>query len=164
MARLPPQNERACHSFFWGPNFLPLPPIPLGYIGGLGEVYELYQSGGKWVYDELTEISGAHHAQKGAITSWVSSTDSVQHVAYIGGDAHVYEIYKPVGQQPWHYDDLTQISRAPPCSRWQGDVAITSWVSSTDNLQDVAYIGDDGHVYEKESSERPHRTEKRIQI
>ena len=119
----------------------------ISYIGQDHHVYEIYQStSGSSAYDDLTQISGApHHAQGGALTSWVSSTDNVQHVAYIGDDGHVYETYMPVGQQPWAYDDLTQISGAPHHA--QGG-ALTSWVSSTDNVQHVAYIGDDGHVYE----------------
>jgi hypothetical protein len=89
-------------------------------------------------------VGGAPIAQNGAITSWISSTDNTYHIAYIGQDGHVDEIYQSANGSA-AFDDLTEISGAPHHA--QGG-ALTSWVLTTDNLQHVAYIGDDGHVYE----------------
>jgi hypothetical protein len=91
-------------------------------------------------------ISGAPLAQGGALTSWVSSTDNLQHIAYIDRNGHIDELYLKIGAggASWAFDEPTVISGAPLA---QGG-ALTSWVSSTDNLQHIAYIDRNGHVDE----------------
>jgi outer membrane protein assembly factor BamB len=121
----------------------------VAYIGQNGHVYELYMRVGQqpWRYDDLTAISGAPHAQGGALTSWLSATDNNQHVVYIGHDQHLYVNFMRVGQQPWQFDDLTAISGCPPALLAPPMSQLTSWVSASDNLQHVAYLSSD-QIYE----------------
>jgi hypothetical protein len=99
-----------------------------------------------WQFDDVTTTSGAPPAQQGsALTSWVSSTDNKQHIAYIGPNGDVYELYMSVGVQPWRWDNVTTTSGAPPAQQGSG---LTSWISTTDDKQHIAYIGKNGHVYE----------------
>jgi hypothetical protein len=143
---IPPAQGGALTSWTSSPDNLQ----HIAYIGQDGHVYELYRTEGylPWQYDIPSSKSGPPDAQRGAITSWVSSLDSRQHIAYIGEDGHVYELYmtarQPWQYQPWQYDDPMAMSRAPDAQ----DGAITSWTTSSDNLQHIAYIGQDGHVYE----------------
>jgi hypothetical protein len=120
----------------------------IAYIGRDGRIYELYLTvgagGANWAFDNPTSISSSPFAQPGALTSWVSSTDNLQHIAYIGKDSRIYELYMHVGVQPWAFDNPTSISSSP----FAQPGALTSWVSSTDNLQHIAYIGKDSRIYE----------------
>ena len=94
--------------------------------------------------EDATTASGAPNAQPGALTSWLTVSDNLQHIAFIGGDKHIYELYTHPGQKAWSVDDATRAARAPNA---QGG-ALTSWVSSTDNLQHIAYVDGNGHVEE----------------
>ena len=118
----------------------------VAYVDQNGHVQELYQQIGQttWNSDDVTATAKAPDAQQGALTSWLSTTDNLQHIAYIGTDGHVHELYMKVGVQPWQTDDVTATTKAPNAQ--QG--ALTSWLSATDNLQHIAYIGTDGHVHE----------------
>jgi hypothetical protein len=37
----------------------------------------------------------------------MSTTDNKQHIAYVGGNGHVYELYMQPGGPPWAFDDAT---------------------------------------------------------
>jgi RHS repeat-associated protein len=122
----------------------------IAYIDGNGNVDELYlkvaAGGANWAFDQPTQISGAPKAQGGALTSWFSPTDNLQHIAYIDGNGNVDELYLKVGAggASWAFDQPTQISGAPKA---QGG-ALTSWFSPTDNLQHIAYIDGNGSIDE----------------
>jgi photosystem II stability/assembly factor-like uncharacterized protein len=93
----------------------------------------------------FTDRDRAPTAQGGALTSWVSSGDNVQHMAYIDTRGHIIELYMPVGQPPWRgYADVHDQAGAPLA---QGG-ALTSWVSSGDNVQHLVYIDRRGHIIE----------------
>jgi hypothetical protein len=118
----------------------------IAYIGQNGHIYELYMHPGQqpWGEDDVTGTAGAPAAQSGALTSWLSASDNLQHIAYIGQNGHVYELYMHPGQQPWGVDDVTGTAGAPAAQSG----ALTSFLSTSDNVQHIAYIGQNGHVYE----------------
>jgi RHS repeat-associated protein len=95
--------------------------------------------------EDATTASGAPNAQPGALTSWLTVSDNLQHIAFIGGDKHIYELYTHPGQKAWSVDNATRAARAPFNAQ---SGALTSWVSSTDDLQHIAYIDGNGHVEE----------------
>ena len=118
----------------------------IAYIDANGNVQELYKHPGDqpWSWDEPSRIAGAPGAQGGALTSWFSTTDNMQHIAYIDSGGHVQELYMHPGQQPWNWDEPSRIAGAPGA---QGG-ALTSWVSTTDNMQHIAYIDSGGFIEE----------------
>ena len=118
----------------------------IAYIGGNGHVIELYMHPGQqpWAYDNVTTTAGAPTAQSGAITSWMSASDNMQHIACIVGNGHVIELYMHPGQGSWAHDDVTMTAGAPTVQSG----AITSWMSASDNMQHIACIGGNGHLIE----------------
>jgi hypothetical protein len=116
----------------------------VAYIGGDGHIYEAHWGAHEaWNFGDDTATSGAPNAVAGALTSWVSSSDNTQHVAYIGGNNHVYELYLQPGDSHWQYDDVTIAAGTSP-NVYPG--ALTSWIYGT--YQHIAYIGSDNHVYD----------------
>jgi hypothetical protein len=96
-------------------------------------------------YSDPHDQAGAPRAQGGALTSWVSSGDNVQHLSYIDTRGHIIELYMPVGQPPWRpYSDPHDQAGAPAA---QGG-ALMSWVSSGDNVQHLVFIDGRGHIIE----------------
>jgi hypothetical protein len=119
----------------------------VNFIGTDGHIRELYiTSGGHWVNNDLTELSGngVKPAAGSALSGYSSSTDGSQHVNFIGTDGHVHELYiTPHGK--WTNNDLTILSRngvAPAPG-----TALDGYYGSNGD-QHVNFIGLDGHVHE----------------
>jgi hypothetical protein len=55
----------------------------------------------------LSATTPAPNAQAHAAASWISRTDDKQHIAYVGSNNHVYELYMQPGGAPWTFDDAT---------------------------------------------------------
>jgi hypothetical protein len=122
----------------------------VAYIDTKGHVEELYvtigAAGVTWASDDIGQApTSAPNAQSGAITSWMSSSDNLQHIAYVGSNGHIIELYMHPGQPPWNFDDIGQAPTSAPNAQ---SGAITSWMSSSDNLQHIAYVGPNGHIIE----------------
>jgi hypothetical protein len=96
-------------------------------------------------YSDPLEQAGAPIAQAGALTSWVSSADNIQHIVYIDHRGHIIELYAQVGGPSWQpYSDPTEQAGAPLA---QGG-ALTSWVFNPENLQQLAFVDTSGHPEE----------------
>jgi hypothetical protein len=120
--------------------------VHVAYVADDRHVYVQSKYGRQpWLDEDATAASGAPRAQSSALTSWFNSVDNLQHIAFIGDDKHVYEIYAQPGDKAWNFDDATLAARAPLSA--QGG-ALTSWFSQRDGKQHIAYIGEDGHVYD----------------
>ncbi|WP_345672532.1 hypothetical protein, partial [Streptomyces phyllanthi] len=78
-------------------------------------------------------------------TSWVTRSDNVQHIAYIGLDQQIHEAF---------------FQFAPGGFRWEHNIpsaehvkvaagtSPTSWVTRSDNVQHIAYVGTDHQIQE----------------
>jgi hypothetical protein len=100
-----------------------------------------------WAGYDATKDAGPPTAQLGQgtqLTSWWSTIDGRQHMAYIDGHGHIQDISVVPGQLPWGNYDATRDAGAPAA---RGD-AITSWWSPRDNTQHIAYIDANTHVQE----------------
>jgi Zinc dependent phospholipase C len=110
------------------------------------ELHELsMRPGQRWSFVNVSEDAGLPVTSLGAITSWVTA-DNVQHIAciaYVNYVGHVHDVYLPAGQSHWSARDATLQSGAPTAGG-----GLTSWVSSDDNVQHIACVGMDGHVWE----------------
>lgn len=84
-------------------------------------------------------------AGKGGLTSWYTSPENVQHIAYVGTDSQVHECYFHVevgGDGTWRHT-VPSFGQQPAAP---GQTP-TSWVTS-DNVEHIAYIGTDGKIHE----------------
>lgn len=119
----------------------------IAYLSALS-VHELFLAPGSqlWTDKDLTRQAGAPLVVFGTppITSWADQV--YEHVAYIGSDQHVWELYFPLGVGPsWRRNDLTAAASGTPLSA-QYAVGVTSWVDRT--FQHIVFLGMDGHVWE----------------
>jgi photosystem II stability/assembly factor-like uncharacterized protein len=84
-------------------------------------------------------------AQPGALTSWVSAGDKIEHISYTDTRGHIIELYAPMGQVGWNpYSDDHDQAGAPTAQPG----ALTSWVSASDNTQHISFIDTRGHIIE----------------
>ena len=114
----------------------------INFIGVDGHVHELFFDSA-WHHNDLTALAGAPVPLAGsAIDGYATTFNNQQHVNYIGGNNHVYELYYT---NAWHFNDLTQLAGAPPPISGS---ALDGYQTSFNNQQHVNYIGNDLHVHE----------------
>ena len=119
----------------------------IAYIDRNGHVQDCYMQPGNYpwrVYDVSNDASPPR-PQAGALTSWWSTSDNTQHIAYIDGNGHVQELYVRPGQPPWQSRDVIDDIKAPR-GQWAQAGALTTWWSPVDGLRHIAYIDRNGHI------------------
>lgn len=118
----------------------------VNYIARDGHVHELYiYPGAQWIDNDLILLSKTRVVpMPGTPLSGYAGVDRSQHVNFVGGDGHVYELLtRP--HEDWVMNDLTHLA---------GDGVIPGPGSSLhsywgpDDGQHVNFIGADGHVRE----------------
>jgi hypothetical protein len=118
----------------------------VAYLTPDGHVHELFFEieVGPWKHTDLMiAVPAAPPAAAGsALTSWWGG--GYQHVAYVGGDSHVHELFFEIGVGPWKPSDLHD-EAGPGVTRAVGH-ALTSW--SDETSQHVAYLDPIGRVHE----------------
>ncbi len=98
---------------------------------------------GGWRHEVCTP---GQAAPRSAVTSWYTSPEHTQHIAYVGDDRQVHETYFNVavdGDDVWHHTVPSTGYR--PTS--DGLPPMTSWVTP-DNVEHIVYLGDDSRLYE----------------
>ena len=85
-------------------------------------------------------------AQGTSPTSWYTTSENVQHIAYAGEDGRVHECYffVHVGVPHVWRHNLPSGEHLPAAP----GVSPTSWYTPADNVQHVAYVGNDGQIQE----------------
>ena len=77
-------------------------------------------------------------------TSWYTTPENVQHIAYVGTDGQIHECFFFIGgDNVWHHNipSAGQVPVAPGTSP-------TSWYTTPENVQHIAYVGIDGQIHE----------------
>jgi hypothetical protein len=85
----------------------------VAYLSADSHVHELfYEIGvGPWKHADLVALAGAPNAAAdSALTSWADPNGAYQHVAYVGDDRHVHELFFEIGVGPWKHADLTALA------------------------------------------------------
>jgi hypothetical protein len=122
----------------------------IAYAGTDGRIHELfYKIGGNqgWRHNLPSAAQGAVAVAPGTSpTSWYTTPENVQHIAYVGTDHLIHELFYLIGgNQGWRHN-------VPSAA--QGAVAVapgtspTSWYTTPENVQHVAYAGTDGRIHE----------------
>ncbi|MEO6965620.1 MAG: InlB B-repeat-containing protein [Acidobacteriaceae bacterium] len=80
-------------------------------------------------------------------TSWYTTSDNVEHIAYVGDDQKIHELYYFIGGSGgWLYN---RPSNAPgPVVPVAAGTNPTSWYTTSDNVEHIAYVGDDQKIHE----------------
>ena len=116
------------------------------YRGTNNHIYELYLSGGTWLFGDLSgnarDLSGNVGAPDAlGDPAGYARSDGTNSVVYRGANNHIYELYLS-GDPPWKYGDLCLISGAPDAL---GDPA---GYACSDRTNSVVYRGANDHIYE----------------
>ena len=98
------------------------------FIGSNQHVGQLYYSGSKWAYYDLTaETGGALAATSSSLTSFYDTFG--HHVFYVGANQHVYQLYYNPSVGHWVDNDNTALAGASPAVSGTG---LTSFSDKAD--------------------------------
>jgi hypothetical protein len=79
------------------------------------------------------------------LAGYTWSVDGSQHIAYIGPDGDIHELFDTRGTFHWADNDLTRASGAPAP---QSGTPLAGYTWSIDDSQHVTYIASDGDIHE----------------
>src|SRR4030095_3225470 len=79
-------------------------------------------------------------AQGTSPTSWYTTPENVQHIAYVGTDQRIHELFFFVGPDgQWSHGVPGTSSNVPVAPH----TSPTSWYTTPENVQHIAYVGTD---------------------
>jgi dihydrodipicolinate synthase/N-acetylneuraminate lyase len=122
----------------------------IAYVGVDGAIHELFYfiaGDGAWHHNLPSAAAGSVPVRAGTSpTSWYTTPEDVQHIAYVGVDGRIHELfYFIVGDAAWHHNLPSLAPGAVPVA---AGTSPTSWYTTPENVQHVAYAGIDGLVHE----------------
>jgi hypothetical protein len=118
----------------------------VAYVGTDGQLHEcFFFIGGTtgWLHN-LPSAGEVAVAPGTSPTSWYTSADNVQHLAYVGTDGLLHECFFFIGGTTgWQHNlpSFGEVAVAPGTSP-------TSWYTTPENVQHLAYVGTDGQVHQ----------------
>jgi hypothetical protein len=127
-------------------------PENVQHIGYVGEDRQIHQSFffvggfGGW-HNETTSAGRPRVAAGTSPTSWYTTPENVQHIAYIGDTREIHELFFFVrvgGDHIWHHCSLVPAGGLLP----EPGFGLTSWYTTPENVQHVAYVGGDHKIHE----------------
>jgi hypothetical protein len=98
------------------------------------------ESGARWLQEG--PLGDVAVAQGTSPTSWYTTPENFQHIAYVEADQRIHALFKfvPSGG-PWASEGpLGDVAVAPGTSP-------TSWYTTPENVQHIAYVGTDQRIY-----------------
>jgi hypothetical protein len=118
----------------------------IAYVGTDGQIHEcFFRIGGTSGWEHNVPSAGEVAVAPGTSpTSWFTTPENVQHVAYVGTDAQVHQCFFFIGGFGGWQHELTSAGEFPAAP----GTSPTSWYSTPENVQHVAYVGTDGQVIE----------------
>ncbi len=124
----------------------------IAYVGADRQVHECFfrfnpgPGGFRWEHN--VPSAGQVGAAPGTgPTSWVTRADNAQHIAYVGADQQIHECFFRFNPGPEGFRWEHNVPSAGQVSVAAGTTP-TSWVTRSDNVQHIAYVGTDGHIHE----------------
>jgi hypothetical protein len=97
---------------------------------------------GTWKHSNLTRLARAPLAERAVLSAYATEYDHAKHVAYIGGDDHIYELSFRANH--WSVTDLTKQTDAPLANGTT--LAGFAWESA--RQQQIIYIGEQNTICE----------------
>ena len=118
----------------------------IAYVGTDGQIHEcFFFVGGSDGWQHSVPSAGQVAVAPGTSpTSWYTTPENVQHIAYVGTDGQIHECFFFVGgSDGWQHGvpSAGQVAVAPGTSP-------TSWYTTPENVQHIAYVGTDGQIHE----------------
>ena len=118
----------------------------VAYVGTDQQVHEcFYFIGGDGRWFQGTPSAGGVPVMPGTSpTSWYTTPENVQHVAYVGTDQQVHECFYFIGGDGRWFQGTPSAGGVPVMP----GTSPTSWYTTPENVQHVAYVGVDQQVHE----------------
>jgi hypothetical protein len=123
----------------------------IAYVGTDRMIHELFFRIGTnqgWLHNLPSAAHGAVAVASGTSpTSWYTTADNVQHIAYAGADGLIHELFFQIvgGDGAWRHNLPSAAQGAVPLAP---DTSPTSWYTTPENIQHIAYAGIDGMIHE----------------
>src|SRR5262252_7046001 len=123
----------------------------IAYVGNDGLIHErcYFTSGdGVWHHNLPSAATGSVPVLPGTSpTSWYTTPENVQHIAYVGNDGLIHErCYFTSGDGVWHHNLPSAATGSVPVLP---GTSPTSWYTTPENVQHIAYVGNDGLIHER---------------
>src|SRR5262249_40296238 len=120
----------------------------IAYVGADQRIHELVFLGGAHG-QRLHNVPGAAShvlvAPGTSPTSWYTRPENVQHVAYVGTDLRIHELFFFVGP---HGQWLHNVPGAASNVLVAPGTSPTSWYTTPENVQHIAHVGADQRIQE----------------
>jgi hypothetical protein len=122
----------------------------IAYVGDDGLIHELFYfigGDGAWHHNLPSAAAGSVPVlPRTSPTSWYTTPENVQHIAYAGVDDLIHELFYFIGGDgAWHH---SLPSAAPNSAPVLPATSPTSWYTTPENVQHIAYVGDDELIHE----------------
>jgi hypothetical protein len=100
-----------------------------------------------WQHNLPSAAQGAVPVAPGTSpTSWYTTPENLQHIAYVGTDRLIHELFFRIApNQVWQHNLPSAAPGAVPVAP---GTSPTSWYTTPENLQHIAYVGTDGRIHE----------------
>jgi hypothetical protein len=118
----------------------------IAYVGTDGLIHEcFFRLGGTQGWEHNLPSAGHVAVAPGTSpTSWYTTPENVQHIAYVGTDGLIHEcFFRLGGTKGWEHNlpSAGHVAAAPGSSP-------TSWYTTPENVQHIAYVGNDRQIHE----------------
>ena len=123
----------------------------IAYAGVDGLIHELFfqivGGNGAWRHNLPSAAQGAVPVAPGTSpTSWYTTPENVEHIAYAGIDGLIHELFFKIGGDGAWRHNLP--SAAPGAVPFRPFTSPTSWYTTPENVQHIGYVGNDGLIHE----------------
>jgi hypothetical protein len=120
----------------------------IAYVGTDQRIHELFFKlgpNGQWMHGVPGTVSDVAVASGTSPASWYTTPENVQHIAYVGTDQRIHELFFKLGPNgQWMHDVPGTVSDVAVAS----GTSPTSWYTTPENVQHIAYVGTDQRIHE----------------
>jgi hypothetical protein len=118
----------------------------IAYVGADQQIHELFFFvGGQGGWKHAVPGASQENVAPGTSpTSWYTTQEKVQHIAYVGTDRRIHQCYFFVGGFGGWRHEVTSANHERVAPR----TSPTSWYTTPENVQHIAYVGNDMDIHE----------------
>jgi hypothetical protein len=100
-----------------------------------------------WAHNLPSAAAGSVPVAAGTSpTSWYTTPENVQHIAYVGNDSLIHELFYFIGGDgAWHHNLPSAAAGSVPVLP---ATSPTSWYTTPENVQHIAHVGNDQLIHE----------------
>ncbi|MFB8241127.1 hypothetical protein ACFC58_31800, partial [Kitasatospora purpeofusca] len=120
----------------------------IAYVGEDRQIHEVFWRIGaidpQWEHN-TPSVGQPKVAAGTSPTSWYTTPENVQHIAYVGEDRQIHEVFWRIGAIDPQWEHNTPSAGQPKVA---AGTSPTSWYTTPENVQHIAYVGEDQQIHE----------------